>query len=321
MKYLNLAIIGTGSISEEVLQALENHPEIKVKAIWGRNLANVLRLQETHDIEYFYLDYEELLKNKDIHCCYIATPNATHESFAQKAVESKKHVIVEKTAFPDIEIAKRTLLLAEEKGVFIFEAMRTIYEPNFTVLKKGLAQIGEIYSVNLVYQNYSKQYAQYKSNPNQLPPIFSDKRGQGVWKTIGIYPIYIALDIFGEPEDVSLHRYFANSKIDFGGILILTYPNFLISIFASKSHHDISPINKIYGEYGTLSFKGCYNITDIRLELIGEKSRDLIPHDDRKSIIYEFNFFAQSILNNNVSNYRKTKKTMLDAIQIIERLK
>ena len=71
-------------------------------------------------------DYEELL-TKDVDFVAIATPVDTHYKFAKLALESGKHVWVEKPFADTSEHAKELVDLAEEKGLKIFVDHTFIY--------------------------------------------------------------------------------------------------------------------------------------------------------------------------------------------------
>ena len=62
----------------------------------------------------WYESVDELLKNPKIDAIYVATSNSTHFEVAMKALQAKKHVIIEKPMTVDINQAKKLVETAEK---------------------------------------------------------------------------------------------------------------------------------------------------------------------------------------------------------------
>ena len=91
-----------------------------------------------------YTDYEAMLTREDIDAVYIASPNRFHLEQAVRAMEHKKHVILEKPAAVRKGDAERLVQTAEKHGVFCFEAISTLFMPNYLALKERLPQLGRV---------------------------------------------------------------------------------------------------------------------------------------------------------------------------------
>lgn len=72
-------------------------------------------------------DYEDLLKNPAIDAVVIATPAASHYALARKALESGKHVLLEKPLTNHASHAKHLVDLAEAQGLILMVDHITVY--------------------------------------------------------------------------------------------------------------------------------------------------------------------------------------------------
>jgi len=95
---IRLGVIGTGDRGEWECYILKQTPGIDVVAccdILPKNLQK--GLNEAEKGAKGYVDYRELLEQKDIDAVLIATPQHLHYQMAVDAIEAGKHIICEKT--------------------------------------------------------------------------------------------------------------------------------------------------------------------------------------------------------------------------------
>lgn len=94
---MKLALIGTGMIIKDALFALQPLAEIQMMALYARphSKARGKELAETFHIPEVYTDYDKLLAFADIDTVYIGLINSVHYEYAKRALENKKHVILE----------------------------------------------------------------------------------------------------------------------------------------------------------------------------------------------------------------------------------
>ena len=108
-----------------------------------------------------YSDFKELLKNPEIKHVSICTPNPTHFEVAKAAIESGKHVLIEKPFVMNSADGKTLIALAKEKDAHI--AVGHVFRFNNAInfiregLKKG--EFGEPYLLKLSWTNLEPPYA------------------------------------------------------------------------------------------------------------------------------------------------------------------
>lgn len=100
-----------------------------------------------------YEDWEDMLRDGDFDVVYISTPHPLHYQHVRKALELKRHVLVEKPATMNAAQFEALAAVAQRQGVVLMEAMWTRYLPATRYLQeKLLPQIGE---VRRVYAEFS----------------------------------------------------------------------------------------------------------------------------------------------------------------------
>lgn len=150
-KIVKMGIVGTGRIAPRFLSESKYVSGINIICAYNPEKESGRAFEEQHEIETFHEDYEGFLDKVD--GVYIAAPNETHYEYAKKALLKGKHVLCEK---PIAFTKKETMELYElagEKGVVLYEAIKTAYCPGFqqmmNVAKSG--KIGQIHDVEACF--------------------------------------------------------------------------------------------------------------------------------------------------------------------------
>ena len=131
---INLALIGTGRISEWVLQGALQDARINVVAVCSRKYetaeAFVSRNLDPLKTK-IYTSVSELAKDPEIDAVYIGTPNETHCGFAVECLNRGKHVICEKPLAVSAAEGRMMAEAAKSGGCVLMEAMISTLNPNF----------------------------------------------------------------------------------------------------------------------------------------------------------------------------------------------
>jgi len=122
LKPLNVAMIGCGDRGKGVLSVIKQMPtKFNVVAycdVLDFRLAETKKYVPTSAVAY--KDYQKILDDKSIEVVFIATPLNEHFGIAKDAIESGKHVYVEKTMTYNIKeaLALRKLINQHPKQIF-----------------------------------------------------------------------------------------------------------------------------------------------------------------------------------------------------------
>ncbi|WP_455661793.1 Gfo/Idh/MocA family protein [Pradoshia sp.] len=298
---MNYATIGTSMITERFIEAAAESGRLTLKAIYSRDLEKATRFANQYEVKLVFNHLEKLANCDEIEVVYIASPNSIHYEQAIFLMEHGKHIICEKPMFTSMKEWEKAFETARKNHVFLFEAMRTIHAPNFKLLKDNLGRVGQIRNVNLQYMKYSSRYDQYLDG--EVPNIFSAKFAGGALVDLGIYPLYMAIALFGKPESSVYVPVMLESGVDGGGTLVLQYNDFVCTIVCSKIT-DSYGSNEIHGEKGNIIFPGSGTVG--KIEYIDRKSKVCEPFSIEQTdndMVYEIETFTNIIKTGDEERY------------------
>ena len=191
---LKFGIVGAGMIAQggydglvasgsaEVIAIADSSPK-RLKAFAGRN-----------GIKRAFADAEELLRDTDLDGVYIAVPNAYHAPYSIAALESGKHVILDKPFATSAAEARRVIDAAEKaKKLFMLGMNQRFTEGAQRV--RALAQrgyFGEIYRMRAFWRR--------RSGIPRLGTWFGSRKmaGGGCFLDIGVHMLDLALWTAGD---------------------------------------------------------------------------------------------------------------------------
>ena len=316
---MNYATIGTSMITEHFIEAAAESGQLTLKAIYSRDLEKATRFANQYEVKLVFNQLDELASCEEIEVVYIASPNSIHYEQAIFLMEHGKHIICEKPMFTSMKEWETAFETARKNKVFLFEAMRTIHTPNFKLLKDKLDCVGPIRNVNLQYMKYSSRYDQYLEG--EVPNIFSAEFAGGALVDLGIYPLYMAIALFGEPESSVYVPVMLKSGVDGGGTLVLKYNDFVCTILCSKIT-DSYGSNEILGEKGNLIFPGSGTVE--KIEFIDRETKVCEPFSAEqtdKDMVYEIEMFADIIKTGNHERYMELTNLSGLVLNIMEEVR
>lgn len=188
-------ILATGNIASDFVEDLRVAGST-VTAVGSRTQESADRFAQKHGIPTAHATYADLVNDPEVDIVYIATPHTGHVDAAILALEAGTHVLVEKPFTLNAAEAERIVALAEEKGLFVLEAMWTRFLPHMRRIHEILdaGTIGEVRSVIADHQ---------QSLPTDpLGRLQNPDLGGGALLDLGIYPVSFAIDILGLPSKV-----------------------------------------------------------------------------------------------------------------------
>lgn len=194
MREIKWAVLGTGVIANEMAVALKKNGK-NIYAVGNRTYAKAVDFAEKYGIGKVYSDFNEMFTDPEVDVIYITTPHNTHIEFMKKAIENKKHILVEKSITLNSDELNEALTLAEENGVIIGEAMTIFHMPIYKKLREIL-DAGALGKVNLITMNFGS-FKEYDMSNR----FFNRNLAGGAMLDIGVYAL-------------SFIRWFMDSKPD-----------------------------------------------------------------------------------------------------------
>ncbi len=293
---MKLGIVGTGQITKEILPLFHGWGMEPV-ALCGtmRSKDIVVELCEEYHISASFCAYDKMIADENIDTVYIAVPNFLHYSFVRQALLAGKNVIVEKPMTSNSREAEELAILAKEKHLYLFEAISTVYLPNYDKIREWLPQIGTVKIVSCNFSSYSSRYNDFRNGT--VLPVFDPKKSGGALMDLNLYNIHYLLGLFGEPKSI---HYLPNMErdIDTSGILTLDYESFkAVSIATKDSAAPCSYV--IQGTDGYIMQKSPANFCqDVTLHL-NDGTEETFNEEPKSRLEPEFRVFAREIESGN----------------------
>ncbi|WP_422124357.1 Gfo/Idh/MocA family protein [Planococcus sp. X10-3] len=313
---MKIGTIGTNWITSLFIEAVKESEGIELTAVYSRSRQKAEIFAEEHNAGLYFTDLTKMAESAEIDCIYIASPNALHFEQALLFLENKKHVICEKPVFSNLKEFEAAYQKAEENGVFLFEALRGIHSPNFQKIKEELTSIGKVRSVLLHRNKYSSRYENVLRG--EVPNIFSLEYSGGALVDVGVYPLSIAVALFGKPHNFSYSDVMLPTGVDGSGTLVLDYNEFICTILCSKI--STSYINsEIQGEQGSLLIDDTASIANVSRIDNGSGDRHTVGKiQSSNNMKYEVENFLRIIKNEDRSNYQRLTEISRDILTITE---
>jgi len=148
---VNVGIIGAGAIVRRGhLPAWTRIPGVRVAAIADIDLATARRVAAEFGIPRLTQNFRELLDDPNLEIIDIATPTPTHFEILAGAIESEKHVLVEKPLSSSYEQAREIARAAKGKRRKISVLFNYRYFPSVRRVKSLIdaGRLGQIVSLS-----------------------------------------------------------------------------------------------------------------------------------------------------------------------------
>ena len=159
---------------------------VSTQGVYNPHKESALKFAEEWDINA-YTDKEEFYRDIDV--AYIASPHETHYEYIKEALAHGKHVICEKPLVLQRKQAEEVFAEAKEKGLLLFEGIKTAYCPGFQKLL-GIACSGIIGTIRNVEACFTKL-----ESPTSRE--LTDRRFGGSFRELGSYVMLPILKLYG----------------------------------------------------------------------------------------------------------------------------
>lgn len=273
---IRLGIIGAARIAPRavITPIRENanlSQEIIVTAVAARTQAKATAFAEEHDVPTAYGSYDDLLADTEVDAVYIALPNAYHAEWAIKALQSGKHVLVEKPFTNNADEVQAIVAASKASGKIAVEAWHMLHHPlaSRTRMTTISNSIGDIKHVDCQFKvNFETYDAGIRSTMHAPTPMYDDIRfdlslGGGVTMDIASYCIRLIRHVTDwEPKvkRAKAKKWDKNPEIDLEMSADFTFPGKSATAHLDASYiagkNDVPLELEIRGSKATLKVKG-----------------------------------------------------------------
>lgn len=190
---LKVGILGAGHIARKMATTLQEMKEAELYAVAARELSKAEQFANEFQARKAYGNYEALADDPDIDLIYIATPHSHHFAPARMCLLKGKPVLCEKAFTANAREAEELIRIAQEKRVYLAEAIWTRYMP-FSRTIRELTENGIIGKPMMLTASLGYPIS-------QVERIIRPELCGGALYDLGVYPINFALMTFGSDID------------------------------------------------------------------------------------------------------------------------
>ena len=253
---INFAIIGTGVIAKQHALAISMNPDAQVVAVCDMMAARAEEFAKEHNVAKVFSDYNELLKDPDIHAVSICTPSGTHGEISIAAAKAGKHILCEKPIETKSEKIDELIREVEAHNV----KMECVYQRRFEEIPqkvKAALDSGVFGKVLMAsaYMKYWRSPDYYRSAGWRATWEFD---GGGCLMNQGVHGVDLICWFMGGVKKVGAitRTQLHNIEVEDAAVAVVEYNNGAIGVIEGSTC--VNPANNarfdIHCENGTISF-------------------------------------------------------------------
>jgi predicted dehydrogenase len=166
---INIAVVGLG-FGAEFIPIYQRHPQANMYAICRRDRAKLDQIGDAFGIEKRYTDYDELLKDPDVHAVHINTPIPDHAPQTIKALKAGKHVACTVPMATTEAECNEIVKLCRRTGLKYMMMETTVYSREFLYVKE-LYQKGILGKIQFLQASHQQDMDGWPNYWPGLPPM------------------------------------------------------------------------------------------------------------------------------------------------------
>ena len=283
---MNIGILGAGTIARKMAQTICGMEGVTLAAIGSRSLEKAKAFAEEFGAEKAYGSYEELAADSTLDLIYVATPHSRHYEDSMLCLKSGRNVLCEKPFTVNSSQAQSLIETAEERGLFIGEAIWTRFLPMRFKLDTIIAS-GVIGDISYLTANLGYSIAQTER-------LKKPELAGGALLDLGVYAINFALMAFGtDISEIKSSCVKNEFGVDSNNSVIMTFADGKTALLHSNMNSDTDKRGMIYGSKGRIEFKNINNCEGITVTL----NDGTVTEYETPQQITGFEYQVQSALN------------------------
>ncbi len=193
-KEFGWCFIGCGKLGNIIADEITKTGRHKIVSTYARRLEASRSFAEKFGGKA-YASASDAICAEGVDGVYIVTPHSSHAEYALLALKLGKPVLCEKSFTVNLKEAEEVLKLAEEKKIYIAEAMWTWFAPVGAQVRKWVrdGEFGNITDCTVDCRTYAMGYAARVTEPAAAGGAILD---------MGVYATYYLYKLFGKPDSV-----------------------------------------------------------------------------------------------------------------------
>lgn len=328
---IKFAIIGFGYIGQRHAGIIQGHPACELVAACDPTEA-CRKKGEAYGIPVFETTEALLQAGLEIDCVSVCTPNGVHAAEALRALEHRKHVVIEKPMALTKAECEQVLFKSLQMSRYVFCVMQNRFSPTSQWLKQIVDQelLGKIYlaQVNCFWNRNDAYYAKsdwkgtLEMDGGPLFTQFSHFMDVLYWLLGDIADIHATFANFNHRHNTEFED---SGQVNFrfinGGLGTFTYST---SVWNSNYESSVT----IIGEKGTVKVGGQYMEKVEYVNIEGYEMPELPPpgppndYGDYKGSAASHHYIFENVVDTLQGNSSITTNALegLKVVEIIERI-
>ncbi|PSV30016.1 MULTISPECIES: Gfo/Idh/MocA family protein [unclassified Photobacterium] len=182
-------IAGLGKIAHRFVSDLTMQVDnAELYAVAARDKQRADSFSNQYGCQRSYGSYTELANDANVDIVYIATIHPFHKGLVELFLNKGKHVLVEKPAFTNLQDWDAMSTLAEEKGLLLAEAMKTVAFPAYQAMKQFIKENKvEINAIEASFGNWHEFDSDWH--------LFNPTLCGGATLDVGVYGLWFYADL------------------------------------------------------------------------------------------------------------------------------
>jgi predicted dehydrogenase len=277
-------ILGCGKIAKKFASDLQLAKEAKLVAIGAREQATADAFAKDFPVKHIHGSYQALVENPEVDVIYIATPHSSHHAHTILCLDHNKAVLCEKPFAINYHEAKEMIDLAQNKKIFLMEGFWTRFLPHYKKTKELIAQ-GKIGDIKYIHAEFG-----FKPTPPIAPRMYDPALGGGSLLDIGVYPVFLALDLLGKPDHIAASMVAASTGVDNQCSIQFQYNNGAIAQLFSTFASHLATGADIAGDEGRLRITHRFHGPTTQLDFYPNvvDSREEVGFEEAKGNGFEY---------------------------------
>lgn len=316
---IRLGVVGSGWIACEMIRGAKSTGDFTLSAVYSRTKDRAESFALEQGAPHIFTDLHEMATSPLLDAVYIASPNVCHVEQCRYFLQNGKHVLCEKPLAARGQEVMELQKLAREKGVIFMEAIMMMHLPWRDKLRRAVQQIGPISLAKFDFCQYSSKYDGFLQGRHQN--IFDPAMETGALMDLGIYTVYPALWLFGEPVGVTAAANFLPGGADGSGTATLLYPDKLVVLTYSKTGASHTG-GEIVGEKGTVYLPAISSLLGMTLYRRGKEPEYLSGQEEKYRLMgHEAWQFARWIHEGPDEAYEEASRLSVQVVLLLHQIR
>ena len=318
METTNWGIIGPGNIAHDFARDLEliGTPQ-KITAVLGHRPETIAKFITEFNVSLSYTDINDFIKNTNIDIVYIATPHPQHFEQAVLCLENKIPVLCEKPMTINAEQSRQLIAAAQKNNTFLMEGRWLRFLPSIQLVLSFIKEriIGNTISL--------KASMGYKAPYDPENRYFDPALGGGALLDLGIYPVFLARLLLGNPDTIKAIGTLSNKGVDETCSILFHYKSGQHAVLESSLVTETDLPAEISGDKGSIKILNPWFEKAAGIELdLPNAGKVIYPCKwDGHGLHYEIREALDCIQNKKIESDMLSHAFSLDMIRIMDEIR